>query len=112
MPIRHFWRMTPRALLLLLVMLGAVLVMGLDQLHAAEPASPPVCTNESESARGIGPDRVERRAQQKLRESLSLVRAADLGAVPETAFISTVCRTDKPLVNCTSSVTICNRAPR
>lgn len=104
-------RLTPRSFLLALVLFGSFLVMGIAHLKA-EAAPSRICTVESETARGIGKARVERRAEGKLTDALALIRTADLGAVPPTSFISTVCETDKALVTCTSSVTVCNRPKR
>ncbi|MFD0986706.1 hypothetical protein [Methyloligella solikamskensis] len=112
MPISPLRRITPRGFIIILLILGAFVVMGIDQLHAAPAAPSRICTVESESARGFSAKRVEQRAEEKLNEALALVRAGELGAVPDAAFISTVCETDKALVRCTSSVTICNEARR
>ena len=112
MPISPFRRITPRGLLIILLIFGALLVMGLDRLQAAPAGPRQICTEENQTARGFARERVEQRAEGKLREALALLRAGRLGAVPAPAFVSTVCATDKALVNCTSSVTICNTTAR
>lgn len=108
MPSSRLWLLTPRTLLLGLVLVFSCLVVGVAYVKA-EPAASRICTVESETARGVGKVRVEQRAEQKLTEALALIRAGNLGTIPPSSFISTVCETDRALVSCTSSVTVCNR---
>ncbi|XSG81274.1 MAG: hypothetical protein ACPW61_09300 [Methyloligella sp. ZOD6] len=112
MPLFPMRRVTPRALLLALLFAGACIVLGLAQLQAAQAAPRPICTVETEKARGFVRKNVERRAEDKLRKTLSLIRSERLGRVPGPAFISTVCKTDKALVVCTSAITICGSLQR